>query len=228
LFGYLHKSGLYDRTLIVLLADHGESLGEHGEDEHSFFIYNSTLHVPLIFKLPHGEGAPRVVRRLVGTIDVAPTIFELLHFRDPLSRQFQGTSLASDILGKGAGSVRPVYSETYYPRDSLGWSELASLTTERFKYIQAPHPELYDLTKDRQELRNLYGESATLAAALRERLADIERRYSSTDTVPLRRRRWGRPCPRKPLRSCDHWVTLLIWPQSSLPPPGRSLTPRTA
>jgi tetratricopeptide (TPR) repeat protein len=190
LFDYLRKSGLYDHTLIVLLADHGESLGEHGEDEHSFFIYNSTLHVPLIFKLPRGEGAPRAVRRLVGTIDVAPTILELLHLRDPLSRQFQGTSLASDILGKGAGGARPVYSETYYPRDSLGWSELTSLTTDRFKYIQAPHPELYDLTKDPQELRNVYGESATLAAALREQLTDIERRYSSTQTAAV-----GPPLP---------------------------------
>src|SRR5204863_8633625 len=103
------------------------------------FIYNSTLHVPLIFKLPRGEGTPRVVRRLVGTIDVAPTILELLHLRDPLSRQFQGTSLASNILGTGAGGARPAYSETYYPRDSLGCSALASLTTDRIKYIHAPH-----------------------------------------------------------------------------------------
>jgi tetratricopeptide (TPR) repeat protein len=114
---------------------------------------------------------------------VPPTILDLLHLRDPLSRQFQGTSLASDILGKDTTSARPVYSETYYPRDSLGWSELLSLTTDRYKYIQAPHPELYDLTKDPQELRNLYGESATLAAALREQLMDIERRYSSTETA---------------------------------------------
>jgi len=185
LFDYLRKSGLYDRTLVVLLADHGESLGEHGEDEHGFFIYNSTLHVPLIFKLPHGEGAPRVVRRLVGTIDVPPTILELLNLRDPLSRQFQGTSLASDILGKNAANARPIYSETYYPRDSLGWSELACLTTDRFKYIQAPHPELYDLTKDPHEVRNLYGESSAVAAALREKLMDIERRYSPTQTATV-------------------------------------------
>jgi arylsulfatase A-like enzyme/Flp pilus assembly protein TadD len=189
-FDYLRKSGLYDRALIVLLADHGESLGEHGEDEHSFFIYNSTLHVPLIFKLPRAEGAPRVVRRLVGTIDVPPTILELLHLRDPLSRQFQGSSLASEILGKGAASAHPVYSETYYARDSFGWSELACVTTDRFKYIQAPHPELYDLAKDPRELRNLYGERATLAAALREQLTDIERRYSSTQTAAV-----GPPLP---------------------------------
>ena len=190
LFDYLRKCGLYDRTLIVLLGDHGESLGEHGEDEHGFFIYNSTLHVPLIFKLPRGEGAPRVVRRLVGTIDVSPTILELLHLRDPLSRQFQGASLASDVLGKETATARPVYSETFYPRDSLGWSELQCLTTDHYKYIQAPHSELYDLTKDPKEMRNLYGENSTLSAALREQLLDIERRYSSTQAAAV-----GPPLP---------------------------------
>ncbi len=179
LFEYLRKSGLYDRTLMVLLSDHGESLGEHGEDEHSFFIYNSTLHVPLIFKLPRGEGVPRVVRRLVGTIDVAPTLLELLHMQDPLSRQFQGTSLAAEVLGKRVPSVRPIYCETYYPRDSFGWSELRGIATARYKYIQAPHPELYDLLNDPQELHNLYGGHTSVATALREQLEGIERRYDS-------------------------------------------------
>jgi len=180
LFEYLRNNRLYDRTLIALLSDHGESLGEHGEDEHGFFIYNSTLHVPLIFKLPSGMGTPHVVRRLVGIIDVAPTLLDLLHLQDPLSRQFQGMSLASDILGKGAGRERPVYAETYYPRDSFGWSELYGISTAQFKYIQAPRPELYDLLKDPQELHNVYAERRSLAAALREQLIGIERRYTST------------------------------------------------
>jgi len=183
LFDYLQKSGVYDRTLVVLLADHGESLGEHGEDEHSFFLYNSTLHVPLIIKPPRGEAAPRVVHRLVGTIDVAPTVLDLSHLRDPLTRQFQGSSLASDIRGTGSANVRPVYSETYYPRDSFGWSELRCLITPRFKYIQAPRPELYDFAKDPEESRNLNGENAAMAAALREQLTDIERRYSSAQAA---------------------------------------------
>ncbi len=179
LFDVLRASDLYDRTLIVLVADHGESLGEHGEDEHSFFVYNATLRVPLIVKPPRGLGSARVVRRLVGNIDVAPTLLRLLHMQDPLSRQFQGTSFASEILGKGAASERPIYSETYYPRDSFGWSELRCISTDRFKYIEAPHPELYDLLNDPKELHNLYGERASLAAALREQLTGIERRYGS-------------------------------------------------
>jgi arylsulfatase A-like enzyme/Flp pilus assembly protein TadD len=180
LVDYLRKEHLYDRTLIVLMSDHGESLGEHGEDEHGFFIYESTLHVPLIFKLPSGMGTPHLDRRPVGIIDVAPTLLDLLHLQDPLSRQFQGTSLASEILGKGTASERPVYSETYYPRDSFGWSELRGVTTERFKYIQAPRPELYDLRSDPEEAHNLYAERASLAAALRDQLTGFERRYAST------------------------------------------------
>jgi arylsulfatase A-like enzyme/tetratricopeptide (TPR) repeat protein len=190
LFDYLRDNRLYDQTLIVLMSDHGESLGEHGEDEHGFFIYESTLRVPLIFKLPSGMGTPHVDRRLVGSIDVAPTLLDLLHMQDPLGRQFQGTSLAAEILGKGTASERPVYSETYYPRDSFGWSELRGITTERFKYILAPRPELYDLRSDPQESHNVHTERASLAAALRDQLTGFERRYASTRPTPT-----GPPLP---------------------------------
>ena len=180
LFGYLRSAGLYDRTLIVLLSDHGESLGEHGEDEHGFFVYNSTLRVPLIFKLPRGQGsAARVIQPPVATIDVAPTLLELLRLRDPLSRQFQGTSLASLILGKTAPSERPVYAETYYPHDSFGWSPLRSLSIRRYHYIEAPRPEIFDLASDAEEKRNLYATRRAEAEALRSQLRDFERRYTA-------------------------------------------------
>ena len=182
LFDALRASRLYDQTLIVLAADHGESLGEHGEDEHSFFVYNATLHVPLIFKPPRGMASSHAVRRLVGNIDVAPTILDLVHMEDPLSRQFQGTSRAPEILGRDAAGEHPIYSETYYPRVSFRWSELRSISTDRFKYIQAPHPELYDLVKDPHELHNLYGERNPTSAALREQLIGIERRFKSFNT----------------------------------------------
>ena len=124
-------------------------------------------------------GASRVVHGMVGLIDVAPTLLDLLHLQDPLGRQFQGMSLASDIVGKGATREHPVYSETYYPRDSFGWSELRAIATDRFKYIQAPHPELYDLPHDRLELHNLCGERASLAAALRQQLEGLVQHYDS-------------------------------------------------
>jgi arylsulfatase A-like enzyme/Flp pilus assembly protein TadD len=180
LFDYLRASGVYDRALIILLSDHGESLGEHGEDEHGFFVYNATLHVPLIVKLPRGQGpAGRAIQPPVGTIDVAPTLLELLRLRDPLSRQFQGRSLASLILGKSTSSERPVYAETYYPHDSFGWSPLRALSTRRFHFIEAPRPEIYDLTADPDEKRNLYGQRRAESEALRAQLRDFERRYTA-------------------------------------------------
>jgi choline-sulfatase len=180
LFNYLRASGVYDRALIILLSDHGESLGEHGEDEHGFFVYNATLRVPLIVKLPRGQGPTgRVIQPPVGTIDVAPTLLELLRLRDPLSRQFQGRSLASLILGKSVPSERPVYAESYYPHDSFGWSPLRALSTRRFHFIEAPRPEIYDLTADPGEKRNLYGQRRAESEALRAQLRDFERRYTA-------------------------------------------------
>ena len=185
LFDYLHKTGAYNQTLIVMLSDHGESLGEHGEDEHGFFIYRSTLRVPLILKLPRSPGMKdegRVVHAPVGTIDVAPTLLELAHIQDPLNRQFQGSSLAALALGQSATSERPVYSESFYSRDSFGWSPLRSVSTSRYQYIAAPHPELYDLGQDPGQKHNVYELHGAETAALRDQLQGIERRYTDNTT----------------------------------------------
>lgn len=182
-FDYLRETGVYDRTLIVLLSDHGESLQEHGEEEHGYFIYRCTLRVPLIFKLPVSRRAEvetgRVVQAPVGLVDLAPTMLDLVHFRDPLSRQFQGSSLVSLVLGKTVASARPVYSESYYARDGFGWSPLHSLSTGRYQYIAAPRPELYDVQRDPSEKHNIYGQHTADTAELRDQLQDIERRYTS-------------------------------------------------
>lgn len=179
LFEALRVRGLYDRALIVLTSDHGESLGEHGEDEHGFFLYHSTLHVPLIIKPPRGRAAPHTVAQPVATVDIAPTILDLAGLRDPLSRQFQGASLASLVLGRPAGAERPVYAETFYPHNSFGWAPLRSLTTRRYHYIEAPTPELYDLEKDFDQKANLYTQRRAEAQALREQLREIERRFAA-------------------------------------------------
>ena len=184
LFAELRKSGLYDRSLIVLLSDHGESLGEHGEDEHGFFVYDSTLRVPMIFKLPGGQAPPHVIPGPVGTIDVAPTLLDLLRLQDPIRRQFQGSSLASLILGRGTAAHRPVYAETYYPFDSFGWSPLRSLTTRRYHLIDAPRPEIYDFPVDPGETHDLYGQRRADAEALRNQLRDFERRYAAQVSAP--------------------------------------------
>ncbi|HET7840730.1 MAG TPA: sulfatase-like hydrolase/transferase, partial [Terriglobia bacterium] len=179
LFEYLQKTGLYDRTLIVLLSDHGESLGDHGEAEHGFFIYNSTLHVPLIIKPPRGAAPPHTIREPVATVDVAPTLLDLAGIRDPLSRQFQGASLASSVLSKTSPPARPIYAETTYPRDSFGWSDLHSVSTDHYHYIEAPHAELYEWPKDSAEVKNLLAGSAAVGAELRSQLLNLERRYAA-------------------------------------------------
>jgi len=182
---------MYDQTAVVVLSDHGESLGEHGEDEHGFFIYNATLRVPLIVKLP-GTGRPtqapatpvpdpgsRVISAPVGTVDVAPTIAQWCEIPPGETRGFQGRSLFRLLVEKAASDDTPVYGESYYPRDSFGWHELRCLVTSRFKYIEAPRPELYDLTADPQERTSLVAGSASVAATLRERLRDMESRYAT-------------------------------------------------
>lgn len=183
LFDYLRQTGNYDKSLIVLMADHGESLGDHGEDEHGFFIYRSTLRIPFIVKLPRGvDGAAggRVVKEPVSNVDVAPTLLELAHLQDPLSRQFQGISLSAWLLGKSLAAAPPIYSESFYSRDSFGWSPLRSITTARYEFISAPHPELYDSAADPTQKHNVYDQHAADAAALRDQLQVIERRFTNT------------------------------------------------
>ncbi|MBI4166739.1 MAG: sulfatase-like hydrolase/transferase [Acidobacteria bacterium] len=179
LFGELRRSGEYDHALIALLGDHGESLGEHGEDEHGFFVYNATTHVPFILKLPHSEGARRVISQPVGTIDLAPTLLDLLRLRDPIRGQFQGSSLASLALGKPPPAERPVYCETYYPWSSFGWAPLHALVSRKFRFVEAPRAEIYDLAADPGETRNLIESRRSDSEALRAELQNLERRYAA-------------------------------------------------
>ena len=237
---------MYDQTAIVLLSDHGESLGEHGEDEHGFFIYNATLRVPLILKLP-GTGratqipvprvpdpGSRVVFSPVGTIDVAPTIAQWCEIPASETRGFQGRSLLRLLVQEAASDDTPVYGESYYPRDSFGWHQLRCVITSRFKYIGAPRPELYDLAADPQERTNLMATSTAVAATLRERLRDMESQYSAPaatspaklDTETIERLRslgyvsFSRPPPRKP-------IPLVPIPRTRLEPCAASSTLRT-
>jgi choline-sulfatase len=151
LLDFLKARGLYDRTAIFLLSDHGEGLGEHGEDEHGILLYRSTIRVPLFLKLPGSAEAGRRVAGPSGLIDVVPTVLALLGQKaDP---GLPGTPLWTDRAGKDA--PRALYSETLYPRLHFGWSDLASLTDARYQYIEAPRPELYDWVADPKQASNL-------------------------------------------------------------------------
>jgi choline-sulfatase len=149
------------KLVVVVLADHGESLGEHGERTHGFFVYQSTLRIPLIVAGP-GVPAGLRARGMARTADVTPTILRLLGM-DPPS-PIDGV----DLLG--AGRPRESYAETYYPR-SLGWSPLHSYRVGALKLIDAPRPELYDLSTDPHEQRDRASTDPAQVARLREALA---------------------------------------------------------
>jgi arylsulfatase A-like enzyme len=165
----LDRNGLWDRSLAVLLSDHGEGLGDHGERTHGYFIYQSTLHVPLIFHWPAGApGQPARVEEPAGLIDVAPTILNFLHVPAPPS--FEGSTLP--------GGARPVYSESRNAHDSFGWAPLRAVRIGAYKYIEAPRPELYDLAKDPEERNNIVLSNPGQARALRAELAKLLARYA--------------------------------------------------
>ena len=148
----LKKSGAYENAIIILVGDHGEGLGEHGEDTHGLFLYDSTLHVPLIVKLPglahHGE----VVDKLVRTTDILPTVLALTN--TPVPADLNGVSLLT-LLNHETEAARELLGETDYPL-RWGWAPLRALREQETKLIEAPRPEFYDLQTDPHELHNLY------------------------------------------------------------------------
>ncbi len=177
-FTRLKETHRFDAMAVLLLSDHGESLGEHGEDEHGFFIYNATLRVPLILKLPGNSTRAKMTERPVGAVDVAPTIAQLCRVPAIDTRSFQGRSLLTTFSSTSSSEDESVYAESYYSRDSFGWHELRGLLNSRFAYIDAPRAELYDLQNDPGERHNLATSDASLAASLREKLEEVERRYA--------------------------------------------------
>lgn len=162
----LVQGGWWDRSLVVLLSDHGEGLGEHGEASHGYFLYQSTLAVPLLVHWPEGaRRGPARIQQSAGLIDVAPTILDSLHL--PAPRSFKGRSLLRAIDAPAAG---PVYSETLYTHDAFGWAALRGLRLGAYKYIEAPTPELYNLQADPRERNNLLRGASPQAVAEAKRL----------------------------------------------------------
>lgn len=182
-FDWLKKAGVYDNTLIVVVGDHGESLGEHGEDKHGFFIYNSVLRVPLLIRLPAGENGGKKITQNVSTIDLFVTVAQILRLDRSVQSTVQGAGLLSLILGKGEGYRRDLYAETYYPRLQFGWSELRAIIAGPHKYILAPKPELYDWTRDPGEAQNLFEANQSLGNRLRENLKNMRARIEQAATA---------------------------------------------
>lgn len=175
----LRQLGVYDRALIVLLSDHGESLGEHGEDEHGVLLYTATLRVPLMVKLPNSQWAGEQVAAPVQLIDVLPTVVKMLDLPSP--EGLRGSSLLSFL--EGEAPARRIYSETFYPRLHFGWSELTSLLDAEYQYIEGPDPELFDLKADPGQLHNVLREQRSVYANFRDDLATYDRTLAGPEEI---------------------------------------------
>ncbi len=160
----------YDRATIVLLADHGEGLGDHGEQEHGLFLYNATTQVPLIVKLP-GQSRARRVTTPVQHIDIVPTILDLAGA--PTRAGLRGRSLRPLLEGTGTLPDTGIYSEALYARYHFGWSELYGLTDARYRMIRAPRDELYDLERDPKEAASIAAERPQVRQAMRTALETL-------------------------------------------------------
>jgi arylsulfatase A-like enzyme len=163
----LKELELYDEALIVITSDHGEMLGEHGETEHSYFIYESAIKVPLIFKLP-GRSKHVEVDDTVGLIDIVPTVCGLAGVVTP--SQVQGKDL-SPYFNKNTGfrEERYLYTESL-TATKLGCNSLLGVIKGNWKYIQTTRPELYDVTEDPGETNNLVKKEFQRARLLKEHL----------------------------------------------------------
>ncbi|MGB8773114.1 MAG: sulfatase-like hydrolase/transferase, partial [Terriglobales bacterium] len=179
--GQLKASGLYDGALIALTADHGESLGAHGEDTHGIFLYDETIHVPLLIKLPGPASVRNQIETRVELADILPTLLEKAGVETP--REVQGESLLELMKtgpeGEAAAEAwrdRGAFSRADYGRIAYGWSPLQSLRTGKYLYIQAPRRELYEDGVDPQAEHNLASASPAVADVLSARMKAFEQR----------------------------------------------------
>ncbi|HVO80538.1 MAG TPA: sulfatase-like hydrolase/transferase [Terriglobales bacterium] len=187
LFGGLRARGLYDNSMIVVTADHGEAFGEHGEEHHGIFLYDETMHVPLLIKFPKGAWAGKRVDTRVRLVDIAPTMLQVARMAVPAA--MQGESLVSLVNAQGATTAagrtsvdRPAYGETIYAHRAFGWSVLRSWRSGKYLYVQAPKRELYDQSTDPQADHNIEAASKAVADTLAAQLEGFREKTSSAGT----------------------------------------------
>jgi len=180
LIAALEQAGELDRTLVVVIADHGEGLGDHGEQEHGLFLYESVLHVPWIMRLPSHASAGAVVKTQVRAIDVLPTIASIAGASAP---KVDGINVMPFVAGPPPRDPEPSYAETFYPKWHFGWSELKSVRVGDWKYIDAPKPELYDMRADAAERKNAIDARGPLAGGLANEIAKLQNGFGAAATA---------------------------------------------
>ena len=171
----LRNAKLYDDALIVIASDHGQGLGAHGEDFHGVFLYDETVHVPLLLKLPQNQNPGKRVTAKARLVDVAPTVLEIAGV--PVPSQMQGQSL---LRIARTNADQPVYGSTDFPQRAFGWSALESWRAGKYLYIKAPRPELYDLSADPSATRNLAQTSKATLETIAGQLDAFDRRFSDS------------------------------------------------
>jgi arylsulfatase A-like enzyme/Tfp pilus assembly protein PilF len=183
LLRWLDTSGLARRTVVVAMGDHGEGLGDHQEGAHGFFVYDSTVRIPLIIRAPFERIPGRRVHAVVRSEDVMPTVLAMVGLPPPAA--VRGRSLLPLMTGEASDLDLDAYSESFYARYHYGWSALQSLRAGRYKLIAAPRPELYDLQTDPHETRNLYEERRALADRLGVELRRVAAQAAELPPAPL-------------------------------------------
>lgn len=170
---FLERNGLMDKTVIAVMGDHGESLNQHGEGSHGFFIYEATTRVPFIVRAPFDRTRDRRVADPVRSVDLVPTVLDLLGIAPP--KGIAGVSLVPLMTGDRKTLDLEGYAEAMYPLHHYGWSDLRAWRAGRYKVIDAPRPELYDIDRDPQEEKNIYAERRVLADGMITRLREHEK-----------------------------------------------------
>ena len=172
----LRSHKLYDDSIIVVTSDHGESLGAHGEDTHGIFLYEETIRVPLLVKLPQQQMAGKRVKGRVRLLDIAPTFLETAGI--PVPSQMQGQSLLR-ITRSNPDADQAVYSRSDFSHEAFGWSGLESWRAGKYLYIRAPKPELYDLSTDPNATRDLSLSSKATLETLAAQLNSFDSRLDN-------------------------------------------------
>ena len=179
--GFLERNALLDRTVVAVMGDHGEGLNQHNEGTHGFFIYESTQRVPFIIRAPFDLMRGRRVAELVRAVDLMPTVLDLMGIAPP--KAIAGVTLAPLMTGSGKALDLEGYAEALFPLHHFGWSELRAWRAGRYKVIDAPRPELYDLERDPHETANLYAERRALADSMIARLREQEKDTDGAESV---------------------------------------------
>jgi choline-sulfatase len=182
----LRKHGLYQNSLIAIAADHGEAFGEHGEERHGMFLYDETIHVPLLLKLPAERLGGKRIEAKVALADIAPTLLEAAGISTPSTMQASSLFPLMDVNStageKSKSPEQPVYSQSTYAHRAFGWSEMRSWRTGKYLYVKAPKKELYDQAKDPSATTNLAATDKAIADTLDSQLAAFQQKSSRTKT----------------------------------------------